>query len=80
MVQASSPGQDAIHKPPTEQRFLKGVSISVWQNSPDPDSSNWTHFMRRKNYFGQKDRIDKFHETNDFWNRWAAAAERAASR
>eukprot|EP00878_Enallax_costatus_P017378 GHUV01018251.1.p1 GENE.GHUV01018251.1~~GHUV01018251.1.p1 ORF type:complete len:362 (+),score=2.91 GHUV01018251.1:109-1194(+) len=49
--------------------FHKGVAISVWQNSSD-ENSNWTHFMRRKNYFGQKDYVEAFQQSNDFWNKY----------
>lgn len=48
--------------------FQKGVAISVWQNSSD-EASQWTAFMKRKHYFGQKHLVAAFQESNDFWNR-----------
>lgn len=49
-------GQDGTSQPdplpPTPhhegKKFLKGVAISVWQNSPDSGASQWTHFARRQ--------------------------------
>lgn len=54
---------------PVEERFLKGVAISVWQNSSDTDS-NWAHFAKARNYFGQADLVNSFLESSDFWNKY----------
>lgn len=53
---------------PLDSTFLKGIGISVWQNSPDMDASNWTEFARKKKYFGQQQYLDAFLKSNDFWN------------
>ena len=47
--------------------FLKGIALSVWQNSGDT-KSNWTAYTKKKNYFGQKEHAEAFHKANDFWN------------
>jgi len=37
--------------------FQKGVAISVWQNSCDTHSQ-WTAFMKQRNYFGQQQHVE----------------------
>ncbi len=73
---------DGTQAPPTFQRpcpafpdaFLKGVGMSVWQNSadgPQPAPSNWQHFTEaKKDYFGQREYANSAWKTsNDFWNK-----------
>jgi hypothetical protein len=58
--------------------FLKGVGMSVWQNSGDghdasanpQHASNWYNFAKSKKFFGQeKDHFEAWHVSNDFWNK-----------
>jgi beta-glucosidase/6-phospho-beta-glucosidase/beta-galactosidase len=51
----------------TSTVFLKGVALSVYQNSSDTHS-NWTAFIRQRGYFGQDK--DAFASSNDFWNNY----------
>eukprot|EP00798_Chlamydomonas_sp_ICE-L_P003475 gene3475-13536_t len=50
---------------PTE--FMKGVGLSVYQNSSDT-SSNWNTYVQKKKYFGQKKWKSAWEHSNDFWN------------
>lgn len=58
---------------PRGPRFLKGVAVSVWQNTGDPDS-NWTRYAKQKwplGFLGVSTIRGKYNiDTNtDFWNR-----------
>jgi hypothetical protein len=55
-------------------RFLKGVAISVWQNTGDPDS-NWTRYAHSRwpfRSFGIPAIRGKYNidVNTDFWNRY----------
>ena len=55
--------------------FMKGVGMSVWQNSsdgPDPAPSNWTHYVKKSDYFGQGELASAWKTSNDFWNLYEA--------
>lgn len=56
-----------------EEHFHKGIALSVWQNSSD-QSSQWTQFVKDRNFFGQARFQAAWEHSNDFWNRWAASA------
>lgn len=47
--------------------FLKGIALSVYQNSGDT-TSNWAHFAKKRGYFGQRKTAKAFEKSNDFWN------------
>eukprot|EP00877_Chromochloris_zofingiensis_P010440 jgi/Chrzof1/564/Cz01g20180.t1 len=59
--------QDSVTGSP--EQFQKGVALSVWQNSSDTHS-NWTSFVKARNYFGQGKHKKAFTHSNDFWNRF----------
>lgn len=59
-----------------EDRFLKGIGLSVWQNSFD-EHSQWTEFAKQKKYFGQQHLIDTYKRSADFWNMYAYDIELA---
>ena len=50
-LQQNSPaaGSRHLHATPgaSQGRFLKGAAISIWQNSPDAGSSQWSRFAQR---------------------------------
>ncbi|GFH24394.1 uncharacterized protein HaLaN_22183, partial [Haematococcus lacustris] len=48
-------------------KWMKGIALSVYQNSSDTNS-NWTTFIKRRGYLGQKQSIRAFQKANDFWN------------
>ena len=61
-------------------RFLKGVAVSVWQNSGDPDS-NWTRFAKSRwpfSWFGVSTIRGKYNidTCSDFWNKCVVVAGR----
>ncbi len=47
--------------------FLKGIALSVFQNSGDL-RSNWTDYIKKKNYLGQAEHKAAFAKASDFWN------------
>lgn len=55
-----------------EVKFLKGVAVSVYQNSGD-DDSNWTRFVKQRNIFCLKTVRGEYNigpsTVCDFWNR-----------
>lgn len=57
---------------PLDKKFLKGLALSVWQNSSDT-SSQWTKYIQDKNYLGQKKYKAAFEHAADFWNMWVLA-------
>jgi hypothetical protein len=61
---------EAEHLP---KGFLKGVALSVFQNSSDA-TSNWTEFIKKRNYLGQPQNKEAFQRSNDFWDLWVVAA------
>lgn len=64
-----APLADAI-SPQFSPNFLKGVALSVFQNSGDGPAgkSNWSDFIVAKNYLGQRKHAAAFHTSNDFWH------------
>ncbi|KAF5828616.1 glycoside hydrolase superfamily [Dunaliella salina] len=62
-------GGDSTPRQHFPEQFLKGIALSVWQNSSDT-ASNWTEFAQRKNYFGQGTYKDAFLKANDFWTEY----------
>lgn len=57
-----------------ETKFLKGIGLSIWQASGDPDS-NWTRFVYNrwpfKNFgFRRTKGRYRLEKTPDFWNRY----------
>ncbi len=58
-----------------ESKFLKGVAISVWQNSNDPQLSNWSRYAGYRwpfNRYGLVGTTKGPHPVGnscDFWNR-----------
>lgn len=50
--------------------FLKGVAISMWQNSGD-ETSNWTKFINEKNILGNRYRVEdgSFNVFPNFWEK-----------
>jgi hypothetical protein len=70
----------AITRPVFPEEFMKGVGMSVWQNSSDgargkqPGTehctapSNWGQYAQKKKFFGQADCSDAWCKSNDFWN------------
>ncbi len=48
------------------ENFLKGVALSVFQNSGD-GKSNWTDYIKAKNYLGQRQNAAAFEKAADFW-------------
>ncbi|KAL6746681.1 glycoside hydrolase superfamily [Haematococcus lacustris] len=59
------PGMEAADLFP--DKWMKGIALSVYQNSSDTNS-NWTTFIKRRGYLGQKQSIRAFQKANDFWN------------
>mmetsp|Transcript_540 Transcript_540/g.1443 ORF Transcript_540/g.1443 Transcript_540/m.1443 type:complete len:547 (-) Transcript_540:1396-3036(-) len=61
--------------PPQDEKFRKGVAISVWQNSADDGVSNWTRYAYSRWPFSKfgisttrgKHKVGK---SCDFWNRF----------
>jgi len=51
--------------------FLKGIGLSVYQNSGD-SSSNWATFVKKKNMFGgnRVKNAEQITTSCDFWNRY----------
>eukprot|EP00798_Chlamydomonas_sp_ICE-L_P000630 gene630-2064_t len=64
-------GGGGVDAPDFPTDFQKGVGLSVWQNSSDT-TSNWSHFAKKKNYFGQKGLKEAWLKSNDFWNLYEA--------
>ncbi|KAG1665106.1 hypothetical protein FOA52_007797 [Chlamydomonas sp. UWO 241] len=68
----------AMTSPVFPKEFMKGVGMSVWQNSCDGGTkpgtehckapSNWGQYAQRKKFFGQADFSDAWCKSNDFWN------------
>ncbi len=58
--------------PTLPDQFLKGVGLSVWQNSADGDSpapSNWQTFARKKGFFGRPELENTaWRNSNGFWD------------
>jgi hypothetical protein len=63
-----SPGAAPRLIPEPSDKFLKGIALSVYQNSSDV-GSNWTHFVKKNDYMGQADLKPAWEKSNDFWNR-----------
>lgn len=65
----SSDEETKAEKPrvPFEDRWLKGIGLSVWQNSSDTHSQ-WTEFAKQKKYFGQQHLVEAYQLSADFWN------------
>eukprot|EP00898_Chlorokybus_atmophyticus_P004882 jgi/Chlat1/5395/Chrsp35S05300 len=62
------------------REFLVGTGVSTWQNSGDPNPTNWTKFMKRRRFFGLVPAIDggdAIGKSCDFWNRYEEDIERA---
>ena len=59
--------QPSVASPVFPINFMKGVGMSVWQNSSD-STSNWSHFAKRRNFFGQSEQKEAWQKSNDFWN------------
>ncbi|GAX72576.1 hypothetical protein CEUSTIGMA_g32.t1 [Chlamydomonas eustigma] len=63
-------------RPCYPMNFMKGIGMSVFQNSsdgPNPKApSNWGHFIKKKNYLGQKEYKSAWESSNDFWNLYEA--------
>eukprot|EP00955_Chlamydomonas_euryale_P105954 365672-Chlamydomonas_euryale.AAC.3 len=83
----ASPADDRATPPPPQSpppppqlpdAFLRGVGLSVWQNSGDGGKapgvrhtrtpSNWGAFAEAKNYFGQRRFKAAWAHSTDFWN------------
>lgn len=47
--------------------FLRGVALSVWQNSPDHGASQWSRWLQRGKVHGVRD--GGAAGSPDFWNR-----------
>eukprot|EP00955_Chlamydomonas_euryale_P065742 359332-Chlamydomonas_euryale.AAC.4 len=70
----------AATAPEFPDAFIRGVGMSVWQNSSDGGTglgvencacpSNWGAYAQKKNYFGEAKLVDAWTKSNDFWNLW----------
>jgi hypothetical protein len=65
--------QQAQPCPSFPPNFMKGIGMSVWQNSSDGHedasaASNWANYTKRKKFFGQQELGSAWHTSNDFWN------------
>jgi len=68
----------AATAPEFPDAFIRGVGMSVWQNSSDGGTglgvencacpSNWGAYAQKKNYFGEAKLVDAWTKSNDFWN------------
>lgn len=58
-------------EPKFPDKFMKGVGMSVWQNSSDgtnPAPSNWGHYIKeKKSFFGQREYASAWVHSNNFW-------------
>lgn len=54
-----------------DEVFLKGIGLSVYQNSGDT-GSNWTKFIKES---GRVKDAEKITNASDFWNRYGMALE-----
>ena len=68
------PSRDPLFQRPKAvfpDEFMKGVGMSVWQNSsdgPDPAPSNWHHYAsKKKDFFGQSEYRSAWEHSNNFW-------------
>mmetsp|Transcript_541 Transcript_541/g.1451 ORF Transcript_541/g.1451 Transcript_541/m.1451 type:complete len:542 (-) Transcript_541:1396-3021(-) len=60
-----------------DSKFLKGIALSVWQNSSDT-ASQWTKYIKDKGYLGQRKNAKAFEKSNDFWNMYETDIKLAA--
>eukprot|EP00798_Chlamydomonas_sp_ICE-L_P012376 gene12376-15563_t len=56
-----------VSAPEFPSDFMKGVGLSVYQNSSDT-SSNWNAYVTKKKLFGQTKYKDAWEKSSDFWN------------
>lgn len=55
-----------------DEKFLKGIALSVFQNSGDNNTSNWSHFIKNGVTLMGQSKVKNASDitiASDFWNR-----------